>query len=868
MLPVPAWSTTIPQLPDPFVPRARLLTALDDERSRPMLVCAPAGFGKTALLAHWARAAGPATPVAWANLPSTTGDPFWHAVLAALLSCPEVPGNNTLRDLARRASASPTTSFTAEVLDALDALPRQVALVLHDIHEIVAPTARAALEALLTARPAGVRLILCSRWDTPLSLWGMRSAGHLSEIRADRLRFSADETGEMLRLSKLHLDAGQARELHTRIDGWPVGVQLACVALRGGADPAPFLQRFAHVAQPAADFLVGEVLAGLPAADRDLLAVISASGPVTAARGTVLSGRIDADQALSRLVRESGLVVRGPRGQLRVHPLVAPYLLGEHRGTRGRATERDRLATCLPVAQDDPLDAIRHAVLADDADLIVELVHRFAGLVLVTGSHPVLGWALSRVDARTVAKDPLLTLCATLARIEAGLANAPTTATDNPVNPGREKPEQGTAAARLAVLRSITGVFTAASTGDLSAAPAAVDVTRSRLDSPEWTALALVGAGGRAMLVDADMASATAAFDEALELARVNGFAHLEMQCLALIASAAGIGGDYPAMVSAATSADDVATAGGWELSPLATAARWMLAYGALLRSEPVEAYRLAREAIRSGGSTLRPRYVYALRAVQGAAMFDCGRRHRGLQEMQRARADLGEVHLSHTQASVLAVLEHRAAVTLGRSQAARGVVMWLAERIGIRGEVLLMRAWAEQSAGRDRAATGLVEPVLDGTVTPVLAHTIVEALLLKASASVSEGDVQTARRALRDALSSGASLGIVRPFAMIAGQARELLAEHLGRAETSDPFAIRALAVVHRPGTRAARLDDIELELLVRLPSALSINQIARELRIPPTEASTRIHAIYRKLGVSSRRTAVSVAHEEGLLH
>jgi LuxR family maltose regulon positive regulatory protein len=520
------------------------------------------------------------------------------------------------------------------------------------------------------------------------------------------------------------------------------------------------------------------------------------------------------------------------------------------------------------VAQDDPLGAIRNAVLADDADLIVDVVHRFAGLLLVTGSHPVLGWALSRVDARTVAKDPLLTLCATLARIEAGLMNAPTTATENPITPGREKPEQATATARLAVLRSITDVFAAASTGDLGANPAAVDKTRDRLDSPEWTALALVGDGGRAMLVDSDMSSAAGAFGEALELARVNGFAYLEMQCLALIACVAGIGGDYPLMVSAATGADDIAAAGGWALSPLATAARWMLAYGALLRSEPVEAYRLAREAIRSGGSALRPRYVYALRAVQGAAMFDCGRRHRGLQEMQRARADLGDVHLSHEQASVLTVLEHRAAVTLGRSQAAHRVVVWLAERVGIRGEVLLMRAWAEQSAGHDRAATGLVEPVLDGTVTPVLPHTIVEALLLKASASVREGDVHAARRALRAALSSGASLGIVRPFATAAGQARELLVEHIGRMESTDPFAIRALAVVHRPGARAARFDDLELELLVRLPSALSINQIASELRIPPIEASTRIHAIYRKLGVSSRRTAVSVAHEEGLLH
>jgi LuxR family transcriptional regulator, maltose regulon positive regulatory protein len=867
MLPVPAGCTMVPQLPDPFVPRARLLTALDNEGSDLTLVCAPAGFGKSALLAHWARAAAKTTPVAWANLSSATGS-LWDAVLPAVLSCPEVPGDSLLHELARRGEASTTTAFTADVLAALDVLPKQVALILHDIHEIVAPTARAALEALVATRPAGVRLILCSRWDTPSLLWDMRSAGRLTEIRANRLCFSADETRALLRLSKLDLEVEQARELHARVEGWPIGTRLACVALRGGADPAPFLQRFAHVVQPAADFLVGEVLTGLRPADRDLLAVIGAAGSVTAAAGTDPSGRTDSDQALDRLIRESGLVVRGPRAQVRVHPLVAPYLRGEHRAGRGRSAQREGSASSLRVAQDDPLGAIRHAVLTDDADLIVELVHRFAGLLLVTGGHPVLGWALSRVDGRVVAEDSVLLLCARLADIEAGLVKVPAAETDSSVRSPRGGPGQATATARSAILRSITGVFAAASTGDPGVAPTAVDVARSRRDSPEWTALALVGAGGRAMLVNGDMASATAAFDEALELAEVNGFAYLRMQCLALLACAAGIDGDYSTMASAAAGADDAATSGGWELSPLASAARWMLAYSALLRSEPLEAYRLARETLRSGGSTLRARSVFALRALQGAAMFDCGQRHRGLQEMQRARAELGEVRLGHEQASVLAVLEHRAALTLGRTHAAHDVVVWLAERIGIRAEILLMRAWAEQSAGRVRAAKVLVEPILDGTGTPVLPHTIVEALLLEVSAGVRDGDVETARRALHDALSVGASLGTVRPFAMAPEQARELLAEHLGRVGATDPFAIKALAVVHRPDARAARLDRIERALLVRLPSALSVDQIARELRIPPTEASTRIRAIYRKLGVSSRRTAVSAADEEGLLH
>jgi LuxR family maltose regulon positive regulatory protein len=410
-------------------------------------------------------------------------------------------------------------------------------------------------------------------------------------------------------------------------------------------------------------------------------------------------------------------------------------------------------------------------------------------------------------------------------------------------------------------------VFAAAASGDLSAVPDPVDLERSRRDAPEWAALALTAAGGRAMLVDRHPAAATAALEEALELARVHGFGYLEMQCLGLLGSVAGISGDYPAMTAAAARADALAVTGGWEAAPLATATRWMLAYGALMRAEPVEAHRLTGEALRRGGTALRARYVFALRSVRGAALFDSGQRRRGLQQMQQARADLGAVHLSPEQAAALAVVEHKAASALGHSEAASGVVAWLADRIGLCGEVVLMRAWAEQSAGRDFEATAIVGPVVAGTVPSLLPHTVVEALLVEASGKVSGGDVRTARRTLRDALSAGASLGVVRPFALAAGHARELLEEHLDLTRTTEPFTPRAPGAGGPPEKRAARLDDTEARLLARLPSSLSVEQIAEELGMSPRDASTGVRAVYRKLGVSSRRTAVSTAYERGLL-
>jgi LuxR family maltose regulon positive regulatory protein len=369
------------------------------------------------------------------------------------------------------------------------------------------------------------------------------------------------------------------------------------------------------------------------------------------------------------------------------------------------------------------------------------------------------------------------------------------------------------------------------------------------------------------VLVDADPVAATAALEDALELARRHGFRYLEMQCSALLAGVAGIAGDYRAMTAAATGALAVAAARGWDPSPWSAAARWTLAYSALMRAEPAEALRYASEGLQRGGTALRPRFVFALRALHGAALFDSGRRDVGLQQMQQARAELGAVPLSAEQAATLAVLEHHAAVVLGRPGDARAVVDWLSDRIGRPGEVLLMRAWEKLSEGRSHAARADIEPILAGTVPSVLPHTLVEALLVAASVNVSGGQVHTARNALRAALSSGASLEVVRPFALAEAEARALLGSHIARSTSTEPFAVRALAAGHSYERRTADLDAVERQVIALLSSPLSVEQIAGELGTPIAELQARLRMIYRKLGVSSRRNAVTAAWERGLL-
>ena len=107
MLQIPESKIAVPALPDPFVLRPGLLAALGGDGptdERVTLVCAPRGYGKTALLAHWARVAGRTGPSpAWVNLDSGDNDPrrLWTGILAALTAHPAVSADGRLRELAR-----------------------------------------------------------------------------------------------------------------------------------------------------------------------------------------------------------------------------------------------------------------------------------------------------------------------------------------------------------------------------------------------------------------------------------------------------------------------------------------------------------------------------------------------------------------------------------------------------------------------------------------------------------------------------------------------------------------------------------------------------------------------------------------------
>jgi LuxR family maltose regulon positive regulatory protein len=217
----------VPRPRSGFVARPRLAERLAEGTTRELvLVCTPAGFGKTSLLGDWARRRQ--RPVAWLSLDEADNDParFWRHVAAALDRV--VPG------VAERVAAllvglQPAAfgAVAATLVNELAGVAEEVVLVLDDYHLIDAPPVHASLGFLLEHQPACLRLVLASRADPPLPLARLRARGQLAELRERDLRFTPQEAGELLRTAVgPNLPEVAIAALEDRTEGWVAGLQL------------------------------------------------------------------------------------------------------------------------------------------------------------------------------------------------------------------------------------------------------------------------------------------------------------------------------------------------------------------------------------------------------------------------------------------------------------------------------------------------------------------------------------------------------------------------------------------------------------------------------------------------------------------
>lgn len=278
----------IPRLRAELVQRPHLVSRLDASRHFPLtLVSAPAGFGKTTLLAEWAIHATGAKPTAYPSTslsspdqPSTTqpveviwisldaGDNDPSRFLASLVAAfrRARPGLAPLADtmLGASAPAAPERVLT-ELLNDLENVPGSFALMLDDYHVITAQAVHDAVTFLLDHLPPGLRLMIATRVDPPLLLSRLRARNQLLELRAADVRFTLDEAAAFLNTSMgLTLSAADIATLEARTEGWIAGLQMAALSLQHRPDTTEFIRAFSGSHRHILDYLVDEVLTRQP----------------------------------------------------------------------------------------------------------------------------------------------------------------------------------------------------------------------------------------------------------------------------------------------------------------------------------------------------------------------------------------------------------------------------------------------------------------------------------------------------------------------------------------------------------------------------------------------------------------------------
>ena len=870
----------IPRLRRGVVARARLAAHRSaGELPALTLISAPAGFGKTTAAIEMFGAESPA----WVSLDAGDNDPavFWSYVGAALESVEPGLGSG-VADLVRTPLQS-SQPVVATLINNIDAVDREVLLVVDDYHVIGAAEIHAGVTFLLAHRPPRFHLVLVTRADPPLPLAALRVGGDLLEIRATDLRFTEAETAAYFNdAMQLGLASAQVEQLAARTEGWVAALQLAALSIEGRDDAAGFVASFAGDDRFVLDYLVGEVLDRQAPDVRTFLLETSVLSRLTGALCDAVTGRSDSRFVLNELERANLFLVPldARRESYRYHHLFAEMLrarLIEERPTALRNLHR-RAATWFQ-EQDDIPEAIGHA-LASDPAMAAELIERVAP-EMRRGRQEVLlrGW-LETLPTDLFVERPVLAVALAGARMGTGdptgvaelLQIAEVSSAAAPIVVDRDE------FARLPAQLEIYRAGLALLDGDVEAtvvhATRALELAADDEHLQRGAASALVGL---AVWGSGDLAEAQARYVDAIDNLIAAGHLADVLGCSVALADmqiASGRLSDATRTYERGlrVTADNPGLRGSVDMHV-------GLAEVFLERNRLAEAEREIKLARSLGDAAGLPQSPYRLCVVEARLLRAVGDVVGALRLLDDAER-LYNTDFSPPLRPVSA-LKARMQLEIGDLEGAQswarttGVTVDDApsylhefEQLTL-GRVLL----AQSNAGDAGAATEgvrLLERVYTAADGGGRDANAIEALALLARARHLLGDRAAAQETIELALVRAAPEQQVRTF--MKSDIKPLVEAVRG----SGPAAAFAREVLAHgaapPPTRAtwpALVDGIserESDVLRLLRSELSGPDIARELHVSLNTFRTHTKNIYAKLGVNNRREAIRRAAELGL--
>jgi len=405
-----------PQLDVDLVHRDRLIELLNRARKVPLtLVSAPAGYGKSVLVAQWVQQLE--SPIAWLSLDA--GDSELRTFLQYFLAAVDTvrPGAcDATHELLAAGALAPVPVLAGYLLNDLDAINAVCGIVIDDYHAIdpLSPVHDLMLR-MLEHPPSQFRSVVLTRQDPPFDLLSLRAGHRINEVRLQDLRFTENETNEFLRATAgLSVSDEALTQLDREVEGWAVGLRLMSLALRHSGGAEAFLKRLPGSLSEIQEYLLQEVLTGQAAEVRDRMLASSVLDRFCVEALDAVCEPPDADDPAGltaadflKELRTSNLFavsLDARREWFRYHHLFRELLAGELECLHGpEHVAALHLRACQWFEDAGLIDeAIQHALAAEDGERAAELVARHRHYALNESQWYVLDRWLALVPAGTV----------------------------------------------------------------------------------------------------------------------------------------------------------------------------------------------------------------------------------------------------------------------------------------------------------------------------------------------------------------------------------------------------------------------------------------------------------------------------------
>jgi LuxR family transcriptional regulator, maltose regulon positive regulatory protein len=862
---------------EPMVHRPALLERLSSA-GRVTVVSAPGASGKTCLVRAWIVAEGLARHAGWVTVtPGERDDQrLWRSAIDALAG---IAGGEKPADVGPALGGE---LIVERLLSGLRALRHPAVLVIDDLHELKSAEAQAQLERFLSRLPAQLRVVLLTRAAMGPGLHRLRLTGALTELGAADLRFSPQETRELLDATGVTLSDAGVAVLHERSEGWAGGLRLAAAQVATHPDPERFVREFSGSERTVAGYLRAEVLERMPPEVRDLLLRTSVLDRVSGPLADALAGASASLRVLQDL-DDSGAFVTAVdvgRSWFRYHPMLADVLRLELRRMNPTLISTlHRVAGQWHEQHGDIVGAIQHAQAAGDSGHAAQLLADNQLTLMLDGKAAAARDRLGAFTADALTSDAELALASAMAHAFDGLYEE--TAVDIAVAEQLAPSLADCRRLRFALRLATARLWLARLRGDADAASEAFRLVESALSAQPPGKRAGSGLERAMALLNLGIAEVGALrldegrdhLEQALGLARRLGRPYLEMSCLAYLALAAAHSGRPVSEVRGpAEQAVSIAEAHGWErrhdaAAPLAVGGMALVWLGRF--AEGAQWLDRAQHALTAGRAAAIEVLLHDARALLFLAQRRLDEAHACLREADGPQRALPGDHPLRLDLRARAL---RAALEAGDTAAVRAALADMPQEERSRPEMRLVAAALERSEGCPEHVLRELTAVVERSVPAVFpVPAAIEARLLDATAHDQLGGAAAAGASLGRALELAEPDGVVLPFALVG--VRELLEGHRGR-RTAHPALLANIvdmlaggSVQPETGPLSEALSEAELRVIRYLPSNLKAPEIAAELCVSANTVRTHLRHIYSKLDAHTRTEAVTRARRLGLL-